>query len=142
MKRDTGPGMSQENVEIIRRANAAFNRGDADGWIQDWALDAEFRDLANAPDQGSVVKGPEAIIEVARLWLSAFDEFGADIDEYIDKGDFVICGVRWHGQGKASGVSLDLHQFDLYEIREGLIVRGTAGFKTKADALAATGLSE
>ena len=134
--------MSKENVEIMRRANAAFNSGDATAWVEAWAPDAEFRDLANAPDQVSVVRGPDAIREVAELWTAAFDEFHADIEAYIDGGDFVICAVRWHGQGKASGVSLDLRQFDVYELRGGQIVKGTVGFRTKAEALEAAGLSE
>jgi ketosteroid isomerase-like protein len=134
--------VSRENVEIIRRANAAFNQGDVEEWAAYWASDAEFQDLANAPDQHSVVRGPEAIVEVAQLWLSAFDEFSADIEEYIGGGDFVICSTRWHGQGKASGMSLDLHQFDVYELQQGKIVHGTVGFKTKAEALKAAGLTE
>ena len=134
--------MSQENVEIMRKANAAFNRGDVAAWSEAWAPDGEFRDLANAPDQGGVVKGLDAIREVVELWTAAFDEFSADIDDYIDGGSFVICAVQWHGQGKASGVSLDLRQFDVYEFRDGKIVRGTVGFKTRAEALEAAGLSE
>lgn len=54
----------------------------------------------------------------------------------------MICAVRWHGQGKASGASIDLRQFDVYELREGQIVRGTLGFRTKAEALEAAGLRE
>ena len=131
--------MSQENVEIMRRANAAFNSGDATAWVEAWAPDAELRDLENAPDQAGVVKGPDSIREVAELWASAFDEFSADIEEYIDAGDFVICAVRWHGEGKASGVALDQHQFDVFELRGGQIVRGTMGFRTKAEALEAAG---
>ena len=132
--------MSQENVEIVRRANAAFNGGDAPTFLEAWAWDAELRDLANAPDQDSVARGRDAIEEVGKLWGAAFDEFSADIEEYLDVGDFVICAVRWHGQGKASGASIDLRQFDVYELREGQIVRGTLGFRTKAQALEATGM--
>ena len=55
--------MSQENVEIVRRSNAAFNRGEVDAALKFFAPDAELVDLANAPDQGSVVKGIDAIGE-------------------------------------------------------------------------------
>ena len=132
--------MSRENIEIVRRANAAFNNGDAMASVDVWAPDAELQDLANAPDQASVAKGRDAIEEVGKLWAAAFDEFSAEIEEYLDAGDFVICHVRWHGQGKASGASIDLRQFDVYELRRGQIVRGTLGFKTKAEALEAAGL--
>ena len=134
--------MSQENIEIVRRGNAAFNRGDVDVFLEMLAPDAEFRDLANAPDQAPVVKGRAAIHEVWTLWLSAFDEFSADVDEYIDRGDAVICAVHWLGQGKGSGMSIDTHQFDVYELREGRIVRATLGFQSKAEALAAVELRD
>ena len=134
--------MSKENLEIVRRASAAFNSGDATISFDVWAPDAELRDLANAPDQAGVVKGREAIQKVAELWGAAFDDFSADIEEYIDGDDFVICSVRWHGQGRASGASIDLHQFDVYELRGGQIVSGTLGFRTRREALEAAGLSE
>ena len=133
--------MSRENVEVVRRANAAFNRGDAKALAQAWAPDAELRDLANAPDQASVVKGRDAIQAVEDLWTGTFDEFSADIQEYIDAGDFVVCDVRWHGRGKASGVSIDLRQFDVYEVRQGQIISGTLGYGSREDAFEAAGLS-
>ena len=132
--------MSQENVEIVRRANAAFNAGRTDDWLAYWSPDAELQDLANAPDQADVIKGLDAIEEAVRLWTDAFDEFIAEIEEYMDGGDFVLCAVRWRGQGKGSGMSIDLRQFDVYELRQGRFVKGTLGFKTKAEALEAAGL--
>ena len=39
-------------------------------------------------------------------------------------------------------MSVDTHQFDVYELREGRIVRPTLGFRSKAEALEAAGLLE
>ncbi len=47
--------MSEENIEIAERANAAFNRGDVDAALERFAPDAELRDLLDARrsiDQG------------------------------------------------------------------------------------------
>src|SRR6186713_490147 len=104
--------MSQENVMMVRAANVAFNRGDMDAAFQFYADDAEFRDLLNGPDQPSVATGAAAAKEAVALWLAAFDELRAEIDEYIDTGDAVVCAVRWIGHGKASGISIDVRQFD------------------------------
>jgi ketosteroid isomerase-like protein len=134
--------MSEENVELVRRANAAFNGGDVDAFLELTAHDAEFQDLANAPDQSPIVRGRAAIQEVLTLWTAAFDDFRADVDEYIDEGDVVICATHWHGQGKGSGVLVDTHQFDVYELRDGLVVRATLGFRSRAEALEAVGLSK
>jgi ketosteroid isomerase-like protein len=129
--------MSEESVEIVRKANAAPNDGDLDAFLEALAPDAELRDLANAPDQSGVVKGRAAFREVWTLWTEAFDEFRADIDEYVDRGDVVICAVHWHGKGKGSGMVIDTHQFDVYEVRDGQVVRGTLGYRSKAEALEA-----
>jgi ketosteroid isomerase-like protein len=134
--------MSRENVEIVRRFNAAFNRGEVDAALKFFAPDAELVDLANAPDQGSVVKGIDAIGQAWTLWTAAFDELRADIEDQVDAGDVVISAVHWHGTGKASGMSIDVRQFDVAEFRRGQIVRATLGYRTKADALKAAGLSE
>jgi ketosteroid isomerase-like protein len=131
--------MSQENVEIVKRANAAFNSGDPDAFLEFYADDVELVDLASAPDQRSAVKGKDAIGEALRLWTAAFDELRVDVDEYTDAGDAVICAAHWHGQGKSSGISIDVRQFDLYEVRDGKGVRTTLGYKTKEEALEAAG---
>ena len=134
--------MSTGNVEILRRTNGALNGGDVDALLELLAPDAEFQDLANAPDQSRIVRGRAAIHEVWTLWTAAFDEFRADVDEYMDRGDVVICAAHWQGEGKSSGISIDVHQFDLYEFREGSVVRVTLGFRSKDEALEAAGLSE
>jgi hypothetical protein len=40
---------------------------------------------------------------------------------------------------KASGISIDLRQFDLYDFRDGQIVRATLGFESREQALEAAG---
>ena len=134
--------MSEENVGVVRRAIAAFNSGDDRALSDVYAPDAELRDLANAPDQASVLRGRDAIQAARDLWTAAFDEFRADVEEYTEAGDAVICATRWYGRGKGSGVSIDVHQFDLYLLRDGQIVSATLGFRTKDEALEAAGLSE
>ena len=53
--------MSQENVEVGMRAVEAFNSRDVDAVLHFYSPDAELRDLANAPDQATALKGIDAI---------------------------------------------------------------------------------
>ena len=131
--------MSQANVEIAKAAIAALNRGDLDGALDPFAPDAELEDLANGPDQASVVRGTAALREAWSLWAVAFDDLRADVAEYLDIGDSVICAAHWVGHGKTTGISVDVHQFDVYEFRDGKIVRATLGHKSKDDALRVAG---
>ena len=75
-------------------------------------------------------------------WRESFDEFRAEISEYIDAGDHVVCVTRWTGTGKASDAAVDVSQVDVYELRDGQIVRATLAYPDKATALEALGLSE
>jgi ketosteroid isomerase-like protein len=134
--------MSQENVEATKRAVAALNRGDNGGVEELYSADAVVQDLQNAPDQPATAEGGQAIRQNLKLWAAAFDELRVDIDEYIDGPNTVICAAHWQGQGKTSGISIDVHQFDLYEFREGRVVRAVLGFRSKKEALEAAGLSE
>ena len=54
----------------------------------------------------------------------------------------MIGAAHWQGRGKASGMSIDVRQFDVYELRDGQIVRATLGLKSKEEALEAAGLRE
>jgi ketosteroid isomerase-like protein len=126
-------------MEIARRAIAIFNAGETDAFLELFADDAELVDHANAPDQHRAIKGTEAIREALALWKEAFDQLRADVEEFTDVGDFVICETHWVGQGKGSGISIDVRQFDLYEFRDGECVAATLGLQSKQEALKATG---
>ena len=134
--------MSQENVDIVKRGSAALNSGDVDAALEAFAADATLRDLASGPDQPTVVEGIESIRQVWALWLEAFDELRADIRDFIEAGDAVICAVHWYGRGKMSGMNIDVDQFDVYEIADGAVVRATLGYKSRTEALDAAGLRE
>jgi ketosteroid isomerase-like protein len=84
------------------------------------------------------VEGVQAIRQNLNLWAAAFDKPRVEIQEYIDGPDAVICAAHWQGQGKTSGISIDVHQFDPYEFREGRVV----GFRSKNEALEAARLRE
>jgi ketosteroid isomerase-like protein len=134
--------MSQENVEIVRRGNAAFNSGDYEGFAESLHPEVEFRDRAHAADAPETLKGAQALLSLLSEWQESFDDFRAEISEYIDAGDDVVCVTRWTGRGKASDAVVDVSQVDVYELREGKIVRATLAYPDKTTALEAVGLRE
>jgi ketosteroid isomerase-like protein len=134
--------VSQENVEIVRAMNATLNSGDLDGALTSFAPNAEVRDLANGPDQPTVIRGTDEMKQVWDLWLEAFDELHADLEEVFDAGNAVVCKAHWVGRGTTSGMSIDVRQFDVFELRDGTIIRAVLGHKSKGEALEAVGLSE
>jgi ketosteroid isomerase-like protein len=69
-----------------------------------------------------------------------FDDFGADVHEFIDAGDQVLTSLTFHGRGKQSGVESSWDTWHVWTLRNGSIVHGQ-GFTSRADALRAAGLS-
>jgi ketosteroid isomerase-like protein len=134
--------MSQENVELVLGANAAANGGDYAGAASAWHPDAELRDRAHAVDSDETVRGRDAILALWSQWRETFDEFRAEIQETVDCGTHIVCATRWVGRGSASGAAVDVSQVDVYEIRDGKIVRVTLAYPDQATALEAVRLSE
>jgi len=132
--------MSQENVELVRQANEAFNRGDIEEVLTYYAEDAEFEDLMNAPDLPRVVRGIQGVRQVLMTWVQTFDEFRAEIAEYIDLEHQVVCVTDYYGKSR-DGLTIQLRTGDLVEIRDGKFVRVTIGYESREEALAAGGLS-
>jgi len=134
--------MSQENVETIRRGNEALKRGDREGALADYHPDVEWIDLAHAPDAPERVRGLSALQTIWDQWEEAFDDFGADIEEYIDAGRYVIAVTRWYARGEGSGVLTDVRQVDVFEVEDGRVVRVTLAYPDTPTALKAVGLAE
>ena len=135
--------MSEENVEILRRASEAFRRGD---WMAatepvhpEIEMDAT---RVPVPELARVYRGPE---EVARFWLQWLEAWGDQEyeEEWIDAGDQVVMWVTGHRlSGRGSGVEVALPPYAwVVRVRDGKIVRSTM-FMDKAEALEAAGLSE
>jgi ketosteroid isomerase-like protein len=133
--------MSQENVEIAHRTNQAFNRGDIERTLTFYSEDVEIEDLMNAPDVPRVVHGTEAFRQMLTAWVEAFDEFRADIVEYIDRGRHVVLVTDYYGKSR-EGLTTQLRVADVAEFQGGKIVRVTFGYESREQALAAVGLSE
>jgi ketosteroid isomerase-like protein len=134
--------MSQENVEIVRRGNALFNAGDWDAAFALWHDDVEYRDLQHGPDMPEVVNGHEGLRRVAAMWAEVYDDFGAEVYQYIDADPWVVCDTRWYGRGKGSDVATDVHVADTYEVKDGKIARAIMSYPDVASAIQAVGLQE
>src|SRR5262245_50490537 len=137
--------MSQENVEVVRRAFEAFNRtfneGTPDYW--DW-LDPEVEWVPmSALLDGTRYHGHDGV----RQWM---EEFKRDWISYevrperhlsLDDGRVLTLGT-WRARGRGGGVLLDFQQATwLHEFRNGKVVR-LQTFTDRKKALEAAGLRE
>src|SRR3954454_14710790 len=113
--------MSQENVEIVRRAMDAFNRpnGQAMGALLD--VDAEIVPV-RAALEGTVYRGRDAGAQYCAAVDERWEDLTWEVEEFRDGDDWVLVLGHIRGRGRDSGVAIDSRAAWLAQFRAGLIV--------------------
>ena len=132
--------MSEENVEVVRRAVEAYESEGLAGSMRYYAPEIEWFATPTAIDQATY-RGHEGLRRLFGTFDAEFDELRFDLEELIEAGDQVIVTIRIGGQGRTSGASVDRTWSFLCSLRNGLIYR-VRGYNERAEALEAAGLSE
>ena len=130
--------MSQENVDIVRRAWETWERGDLTGWLDLVSDDLVTRrvGLDNATFQGK-----EGFLEQASEWSEGFAAWSVAAQEFIDAGDQVVVRNQQTARGDASGVPIEMDFWFVHTVSQGKIVRVDM-FVNEREALKAVGLRE
>jgi ketosteroid isomerase-like protein len=99
--------MSQENVEVVRRALELANGPNAEALIALCDEAVEFRPLVVEAEGGRTYRGAEGI----RRWLRDTEEVWPDseatVERFIDRADIVIAVGKTTWRGRASGVRVE-----------------------------------
>ncbi|MGH2992133.1 MAG: nuclear transport factor 2 family protein [Solirubrobacterales bacterium] len=133
--------MSQENVEIVRAAFDAYNRGDVGAAFKDAAPDFEL-DMSRAVgfnidrDVYDLAQFRRLLAEFAGSWES----FRLGADEFIDAGEHVVTPFTNRARGR-DGIELQARGAWVWTIRDRAIVRGCL-YQEREEALEAAGLGE
>ena len=98
VKPDTG-AVSQENVEIVRALAEPWRRGDFSA--VDWAdPDIEFLFSPAANPDAASYRGISEMVRGFREWLSPWQDFRDEPQEFIDAGEHVLVRSRLRARGK------------------------------------------
>ena len=131
--------MSQENVEIVRAAYAAWNAGDNHALRELCDPNIIWRPPEGWPEPGPFV-GREAVM---RWWEQVRETWDADtvepISDFVDAGDRVAVRQVWRGAGH--GPHMNMEMTAVFTARKGRIFCQEF-FWDHAEALEAVGLSE
>ena len=131
--------MSQENVEIVRAGNEAWNAGDMDALRELYDPDVILRMAEGWPEPGPYV-GRDAVIRQWERQREAWDAQTLEsISDFGHAGDRVAVRHVWHGTGH--GPQADIEVTALNTVRKGKIL-AIEFFWHHAEALEALGLSE
>ena len=130
--------MTEENVEIVRRAYEAFNRGGVERILEFLDPEIEWRaweEIARAP---RVYHGHDGVREVLGVYEENFDEIRAEPHEFIDAGEQTVVPFRLTGKAKGSGEEAS---FELVHVWTGFgVAKRLDVYSSKAEALEAVGI--
>ena len=137
--------MSQENVEITRRAFERWQEGGGtfeaipvEVYAEDVEWDLSAYPLVDLPSQG---KGRERLFETFAQYLAGWKNYQPETKEFIEAGEDVIAVVHEKAGIADSDVMLERDVFQVWTLRDGLVVKWRV-FERRTDALEAVGLSE
>jgi ketosteroid isomerase-like protein len=132
--------MSEENVEIVRRAFDAWNSRDNDTGFSLVDPEIEVEVNLNSPIDG-IYRGQGGLAKFMTEFWGQFETYRSDFVESIPADENVIIKVHHHGTGRGSGVEVEMLNWQVFTFRDGRIFRWR-NFNTREQALEAAGLSE
>jgi ketosteroid isomerase-like protein len=132
--------MTQENVEIVRRAYEALTVREHSRIPEFFAPEIEI-DLTRNVFNPAIVRGYEGLERFVATVNDVWDDFRFEVEELIDSGEQVVAVVRLLGKGKGSGAPVDQQDIHVWTMRDGRCWRA-AVYRDRAEALEAAGLSE
>jgi ketosteroid isomerase-like protein len=132
--------MSQENVEIVRAALDAWNRGDWDGVVKDATGDFEL-----VPPSRSPLSEPLRGVDEVRAWAADQQETVGDlsikIEELIESGESIVALIRLGIRPDGADAEFELRIAHLWTVRDRKLIRCEV-FPEREKALEAAGLTD
>jgi ketosteroid isomerase-like protein len=132
--------MSQQDVEVAKRAIRAFNRSDVDAFAALTTPDFEWSPSMVAIEN-EIFRGREGIERYFASLIDAWERFHIHRDGFRDADDLVIMLGRLNGLGKGSGAPVVASLGMVFDFRSGAISR-IRGYLDHGEALREAGRSE
>jgi uncharacterized protein len=111
--------VADDSVQVVRELIDAWNRRDLEAALARLHPECELRPVESI----GAVRGHDEFAAGFEGWFEAFEEFEADPQEFIADGDRVLVPVTQRARGKGSGVEVEQRFHQLFEVRDGLVVR-------------------
>jgi ketosteroid isomerase-like protein len=131
--------MSRENVEIVRAALDAINRGDLDAVLKATTPEFEF-DFSRAVGPQRGVFGRDELLGVLSEFDEPWESVRREAEQFIEAGDQVVTPLTSHHRGR-DGIELQARIAMVWTIRDGAITQATV-YQERQEALEAAGLRE
>jgi ketosteroid isomerase-like protein len=132
--------MSQENVEVVRRQNEAWNQRDLGTWLATFRSDAELDwSRARGPFRG-VYRGHRELAAFSEEFWSTFEDVQIEQYGFTETGSQVVYSNTAHMRGR-EGIEVTARSTFVSTVENGQVTR-IRMFQERTEALEAAGLSE
>jgi uncharacterized protein len=111
------------NVEVVRRVYEEWGRGNFRPRFDFYDDEMEWGWSDEFPGLGGVHHDPEHPNSRLRAWLSEWEAWRAEPDEFLEIGDHVVVLTRYIGRGRGSGVEIQQEGAHVFELRDGKVIR-------------------
>jgi ketosteroid isomerase-like protein len=136
--------MAQENVEVIRRLEAAFNDQDIQGALATMHPDVELELIGGFADimGQDIFNGSAGMRRFLTDWYATFKTmYTQQEQDFKITDDQVLVLSRFHATVEGSDVPVELPVGSIFTFEDGKIIR-LAAYYDRKEALEAAGLSE
>jgi ketosteroid isomerase-like protein len=114
--------MSQENVEVVRRALSAYNRRDLEALRAVNAPDVEVDWSESRGLEAGVYRGQDAAIALYQRFFDAFESIEIDPERFVERADTVLVPNRSHFVGR-DGVATTADSTIAFHVQDGRVAR-------------------
>jgi ketosteroid isomerase-like protein len=132
--------MSQENVETVQNAIAAYNRRDFETMRALNHADVQVDWSASRGLEAGVYQGQEAVMRFYQNFSETFEEVTIEPDRFIESGNSVVVPNSAQMRGR-DGIETAARSTLVFEVRSGRLAR-VCLYQETHEALEAVGLSE
>jgi ketosteroid isomerase-like protein len=122
--------MSQENVEFVEAifaGTASLKKEELLAALPEIIRETCHPDIewVEHPDllDRRVHRGHDGVRQSWERWLEQWDEYGFEVERFIDYGEDVLAIARENARGKTSGASVSSRIYTIFTLREGKIAR-------------------
>ena len=115
--------MAPSNIDLIRPIYDDWGQGNWRTRFEvydphmEWGWSSEFLGLAG------VFRDARDPNPRLKAWLSGWEYWRAEAEEFLDLGDYVVVLATYHGRGKGSGVEIEQDGAHVFKLRDGKVVR-------------------
>jgi ketosteroid isomerase-like protein len=131
----------REDVELVRSAFEAWNRGDIDEFSELAAEDIAWLEVSGRPEGGTSERfGRDRMRRALESLFDAWESYHLEVERIEEVGARVVAVVREVARGRSSGLEVDGRWGYLVTVEDGLIVRIEA-YRDAGQALRIAGLA-